>query len=570
MRFSTREAGPTKIFEYACKPILNEHKAIKQLVLANQCWNAAAKAKRIRQDRCWEMLAEVSEDVRTLREENTGLLAQVKVVGDQIQAKKVETQSRKNDPELSEQFKALKQTQNALYTRLNAAEKKAWKHETVKEYQKQFSEDKKDLRTKFKSLHLNSYTKDDQLILVGRTQKNLGYRHFNGTGKLVLDRTGVPSVEDTFSGQAPKMEMELIQTKDNGTKYYLVKLRVHSPAKISDHQVSTFQIAVHRDIPITGEIRSVCLIRRFQGPRLKWFIQFTVEDLLGFPTRKGTGDVAIDFGWRQTKDGLKVMTYCDSEGQFGRVMLPKTIFAAQQKIQDIQAIRDRAFNNVTTLLAKYKDKGSESFQKTIKYCHCWKRPHKLLRLIQNWEHFDNDTLLYETLGDWAKQERHLYDYQEGIRGRVIRARKHFYWNVAAKLASTYDTLFMDTINLKETRKKSDIGTDDEVNTGVRRQASLASCGILKKCLAESGLNIVESECKNTSRKCQACGTVAGKSSNAVLTCPHCDVTIDRDLRACLNVLQQELGESVYISFEKEDMVMKLRTKSRCKQELELV
>jgi putative transposase len=82
-----------------------------------------------------------------------------------------------------------------------------------------------------------------------------------------------------------------------------------------------------------------------------------------------------------------------------------------------------------------------------------------------------------------------------------------------------------------------------LNRSMRDMAWFQFFDILSYKAEEAGRKIVKVPAKNTSQQCSGCGEIVLKDlSVRIHSCPHCKLTLDRDLNAALNILR--LGTSL--------------------------
>lgn len=115
---------------------------------------------------------------------------------------------------------------------------------------------------------------------------------------------------------------------------------------------------------------------------------------------------------------------------------------------------------------------------------------------------------------------------------VSNLRKEFHWKLALQLVTDYDTICLETLNMRAMqrmwgRKVSDLGFSDFVN-------------ILSKQCTKYGKNLVQiNQWEATSKTCSICGHHENEMPLNIRkwTCPVCGTHHDRDINAAQNILR---------------------------------
>lgn len=149
----------------------------------------------------------------------------------------------------------------------------------------------------------------------------------------------------------------------------------------------------------------------------------------------------------------------------------------------------------------------------------------------------------------ARQQRKLARKEEGSNNyqkqankvarlhlHIARARKDFHYSVAHYLCTTYDLIGFEKLNIKGLARTRLAKSILDVAWG-------AFLNILQAVAVKRGKHTQEVDARGTSIECFNCGARVVKDlSVRVHNCPSCDVSIDRDLNASLNVLKRTVGQ----------------------------
>lgn len=119
--------------------------------------------------------------------------------------------------------------------------------------------------------------------------------------------------------------------------------------------------------------------------------------------------------------------------------------------------------------------------------------------------------------------------------KVYNQRRDFHFKIARKLLQAYDIVCIENMN----HFKSYRG----LNRSMRDVAWFGFFEILLFKAEEAGKEVIKVPAKNTSQVCSECGEIVPKDlSIRVHECPHCGLSIDRDINAARNILR--LGQSL--------------------------
>ncbi len=122
--------------------------------------------------------------------------------------------------------------------------------------------------------------------------------------------------------------------------------------------------------------------------------------------------------------------------------------------------------------------------------------------------------------------------------RIANKRKDFHFKTANQLLGKNEVIAIENLNI-EGLAKSRLGLS--VNDAGWGQF----ISILKAQAAKAGQLIIEVNPNGTTQECSNCGVKVPKElKDRVHSCPHCQLTIDRDLNAAINIKYRAVGHSV--------------------------
>lgn len=253
-----------------------------------------------------------------------------------------------------------------------------------------------------------------------------------------------------------------------------------------------FQIVFHRPFPNGAILKRLEILKRsIQKP--VWSVCFTLEippeRFVKPPTRGGEG--ALEVGYRKLNGSVRVGVLMDCDNT-------EEIFLPDSK--------------------KFSFVGSVKFLEELQ------------------------SRLDKTPKDNLKMRSKLRKEINGHCGRLIRRRRHFYYNLANRLCADYSVLTLKKIELKKlaetARKENSYALRHSGHA--RKWACLSELvRILKTKATQFGIEIIEA-CQYTTVTCHQCMAEVSlpdeKRAEMVWTCPMCNSTWDQDHNAAENML----------------------------------
>lgn len=356
-----------------------------------------------------------------------------------------------------------------------------------------------------------------------------------------------------------------------------------------------FPVTLHRPLPKDAVIKWAYVVRKRVGRHYEWRLQFTIESEIfrPCPVAIGEGACAIDLGWRRLFDeegnqiGLRVGYLVDETGREREIRAPEHMLARMGKVYDLAAIRDKAFEAERDKLVAWL-KGREipaGLADRLAGLAQWRAPRKLAALADAWTGIDwiawraaraagkkanpsdfgvktnrmpGDKAVLASLQAWARQDRHLQDWQEHQRDRVIAHRRETWKVLAAELTRTYATILIEdgtntSADREETMKLADIPgwerpapEDGDPSDGreQRRMSRIAAPGELRseivKMSAKHGARVTVERTAHTTVECAWCASIEEFNAAASIKhpCSSCGRIWDQDANASRNLLHR--------------------------------
>jgi len=365
-----------------------------------------------------------------------------------------------------------------------------------------------------------------------------------------------------------------------------------------------FPVTLHRPLPKDAVIKWAYVVRKRVGRHYEWRFQVTIESEIfrACPDAIGTGACAIDLSWRRLFDdegnqiGLRVGYLVDDTGREREIRVPNKLLFGMDKVYDLAGTRDKEFETARDRLVTWlRDRETPSgLTDRLAGLAQWRAPRKLQALVDAWTGIDwdawrtaraagkkqcnpsdfsskanritGDSEILAALQAWARHDRHLQNWQEHQRDRLIAHRRETWRVLAAELTNTYAMILIEgganrspdhagggggsvggTMKLTEIdgweRPEPEDGDPSE-GREQRRMSRLAAPGELRaeiiKAAPKRGARVEVEETADSTRECAWCTSIEVFDAKAAIehTCSSCSQTWDQDANACRNLLHR--------------------------------
>ncbi|MFB2935103.1 RNA-guided endonuclease InsQ/TnpB family protein [Aerosakkonemataceae cyanobacterium BLCC-F154] len=141
----------------------------------------------------------------------------------------------------------------------------------------------------------------------------------------------------------------------------------------------------------------------------------------------------------------------------------------------------------------------------------------------------------------ARQEKGSNSYKKQqnkiarIHQRIQRQRKDFHYQIAHQLVREYDLIAVEDLSVKNLARNSKLALS------ILDAAWSQFITILEAVAVKCGVHIVKVNPHNTSQDCSGCGVKVPKAlSVRTHCCPKCNLVLDRDENAAINILIKAL------------------------------
>lgn len=346
-----------------------------------------------------------------------------------------------------------------------------------------------------------------------------------------------------------------------------------------------FWATLHRPLPEDGRIVRARIKSERSGNTVRHYLQLSVQSELFTRGVKGVGKVAVNFGWRTGKEGLRVATALDELGNVRVFHLPASIKRRLDYAESIRGISDKHFVAVRNYLIGYRrehDCPGWFLEETKGMSEEWESHRRLAKLVNRWqgealggrvklmwskwkEDWLSDDLFQDLdtadawtqrefpsltrtqrlvwwLLTWQRKNAHLFSIERGVHRRALLNRKDYYRRIAAQLSEEYETLVIDDTDLSEQAKRPARGEPQPSEQEKKANANrfIASVSELRQALRERfGFDIIEVPADGVSRDHYGCGGIFPSDARAAevfVQCSECDQIVDQDVNAARNIL----------------------------------
>jgi hypothetical protein len=450
-------------------------------------------------------------------------------------------------------------------------------------------------------------TKSTEQAVKKTKSGELKWNKFDFSGKLSNQITEF-SVKDLFENKIKNIQITFLDNKvgdkysyDNDHRWDVksgrgktanAKLRFYF-GEIKNGNFIECVVRIHRKIPSHFLVKRVALQSIKEGFFRRYNLIITLEDddLNNFIHSDGVVEkrivndqvIALDVGWRYFPDG-HLRAGCVGNSSFQDIIdLPSSLVKSFEKVDDIKSIRDKLFDNAKKVFNDiYTSTIDNNLKEDGKHISKIKSPPKLIKLINKYRTVSNTNLLWkkwsngrkdrlpekDQLFDWFKlngiqdlnelnwlylewwyrQNRHLYQYESGLRKHCLNARKDLYRTIAVKYAKLGYKLIYEDFN-----KSKVASVDNRVSKGSNKHRVYVSTSelvnIFKNVFTEKYSQKINPE--YSSCVCNNCGHDLSsddgwdqRKGDVVQTCPDCNIEWDRDKNAVINMSKVEFKDDV--------------------------
>lgn len=298
----------------------------------------------------------------------------------------------------------------------------------------------------------------------------------------------------------------------------------------------TLPMVQHRPLPEGAEIVAAKLVRRRHATWWRYEIQLTLRmPELSSDAPVAPGVVGIDLGWRTFADGVRAAYWWGSDGQHGEIVVPRRVQESLDKAESIRSVRDVNLSALKAELRAVLDQTWEAAgcAEQRQWMSNWRAPRKFAALRERWRRLSPSTVP-TALDAWYHRDRHLWQYETGLRTAALLHRDEVFAVEVARLAERYGAVgleaeedhgkLMDLTRLATQERAPAAGVRQR--TGMSRLRDLVT--------RKWGQRVVAVAAAHTTAN-HACGGKFVTGPSLILTCEQCGSRRDQDANAAKNI-----------------------------------
>ena len=338
---------------------------------------------------------------------------------------------------------------------------------------------------------------------------------------------------------------------------------------------ATFPMVMDRPLPDDARIKDAYVTRQPRDARTPWRYDLCVvaesrefERLV--PGLRQEGTTAVNFGWRQLPDGsLRVATASSTERGIQEVRLPARVVSGFAKCSDLQSILAKKFDaakaELSAWIAGHESELPAEFLESFANVGRWRSQHRLAELVWYWRshRLPGDEAIYSRLsnpmprgGDprswqhgWLDTYRHLQCWADNERRHLVDLRLDLYRRAVKKICTESASVVVDTFKISDVAARPEAEVVEVGGAAARANRVVAAPSVLRQELLHAAARyhceVVAAETVNGTRRCNACGEVAGEAVvKLVNRCAACGAAWDQDVNNTDNLADAEAGGEV--------------------------
>ena len=246
-----------------------------------------------------------------------------------------------------------------------------------------------------------------------------------------------------------------------------------------------FPIILHRPLPEKAALKEVIVVRKRAGSEFEYFAAFIyTTDTSEIADNLPEKSCRVKLGWKAVHGGLQVASVYDGQ-EVLPIILPQVILDTLLYISELQSRIDKATNDLHTLLVTALAEPPESLVEALESLKRAKRPHpeRNRKIIFTWKNEapEFNSAVLDEADRQRKAVRLLKFEHDNLYAKVLRRREDFYRKVALRLASAYNRIELDSMDLSRlARLEKYDGSPTELAVKARWQRSVAAVSILRE------------------------------------------------------------------------------------------
>ncbi len=559
---------PTRIYSYGSKsPTQGLERVSDQMWRAHRYRNQLVEIERARRVKVDAALLELCPELAQVEADIVKATEKFEQAFDALNQARAKARKRISPKDLMGACKEAREEKKVLYKRRKELRTELFASEVWKKRAEPIEKEDgttRKLARKECGLYWGTYLLVEQSMQSIRKGAPPNFGKWRGDGHIAVQVQHGILPEQAFGMKDTRIRIDPVPAKawaPEGRKFRRTTLHFRVGSEGREPVWAKIPFVLHRRLPEDAKMKWVHLLRKKIGTHEEWSVKFVLSRATGWAHMDAAkeGAVGVDVGWRMKPDGsLRTAYWSASDGEEGEVLLSPEWMAGMQKVRDIQSIRDKRFDEARNGLVAWlkKNEAPDWLKERLESLHLWRSKQRLCAVIYHPEipggkeqtpswrtsRFDGDQEIYKILNAWRKKERHLNDYEGGLRSRLEAQRREIYQLFAVDMRRRYKMVALEKMNLMTFHKNP---TPDQAKNdpALKEHVRDASVSVMRTRLVESMTEVSWVPPNDTTRLCTACGAIEDwDHKELVHTCTQCDATYDQDQNAAVNLLKISGGE----------------------------
>jgi len=538
---------PSRIYSYGAKEAIeNADRVAEQMRLAHRYRNKLVELELERRKKVDATLLRLSPELTAV---DTALANAVKSLTDTrtaLSKLNAQARSRKNrPPELVAAIDAAKLLVKTLREQRKTLRKTLFESPEWKTEQQTINEEANAAQRAAREscgVFWGSYLHVEQSMSGIRSGAPPKFKRWDGDGHLAVQIQGGMTPEEAFSGKDSRIQIDPMPTTGNKMQRKRTRIKFRIGSNGRDPIWAIIPLVLHRPIPPDARIKWVHLIRHRIATHCQWRVQFVLSKESWERTDQAKyGTVGIDVGWRMMDDGsMRVAYWTGEDGKQGELRLPADWLGEYRRTEKIHGHRDDNFNAIKSILLDHFGKLTppDWLAEAAKTLGQWRSTARLAALALKWREnrFAGDETAYGEIETWRKRDKHLFEFEANLRDQLFARRLDIYRNFAANMRRAYHTAVLEDLDLRDFHVLPEV-ENEAPNGALREHTRDAALSILIRCIKDSMAKTIEVDPKDTTRKCDKCGTIQDWDRRELRRiCVTCKIDADQDALASRNLL----------------------------------
>lgn len=547
----------TKVFKYRCfEPVEGLELFDEALDNRHTLWNKLVEIDRDFREKSSQIITPIQSDYQVLDQEIKNLQDSVKAI-----KRKTRSTAKEETRTIKDTIKELKVKRKEAYQ-----EFKRLKHEAIEREKPLLDCLNNERKEKVKQLRsesgLHGFNFDDVIhniydvarIKAMKQGTLLRFKRYSKNGKIAvrpyssfpLYGSDIHRVNTIF--YIEPVNQELYNSPIRGVRKKASVTQCHIRVGSADKGKPIFvtlPMVYHRPLPMDGKINAINVKRHYIDHKPIYECLITVTYAIEAPSVNPSSCVAVDLGWRMTKDGLRAAYATDKDNKTMECIVAQRQLNEFDTIRGLSSTRQKHFNDcIHVIKAWIANKNLPDWLiDAVAYIDKWKSYTHIFELynafLQHEKSGNQEIVSY--LEAYIERENHLRIWQSNLQDQVIAKRNYEYQNFAAKLANMYDVLVLEKLSITDIVKHQKAIIGSQQSTALDRNRTIVAPYVLKTILINAftsrGKQFVEVNASYSTKVCHHCGALEEVHQSSIMhTCTQCHTVWDQDYNACLNLL----------------------------------